>query len=199
MDFRKLVAAFQKLNEAERHVLHVMTVAGVATGHNAVERFSKAASWTDSQGRPLKENSLRPVLKRLEGEGLLQKASQGYEYYSVPELLQDYFIQDCVRAGWFDKYVDKSIPIATYFYSYYGEAYEIRELRKAFYTGDVSSFQQRLRASTSRVAGLLNPFSRDIYDKLLQEIQQLFLQSLVHLQITGTSTSSEALQRVRSA
>jgi hypothetical protein len=103
VDFRKLVAAFQKLNEAERHVLHVMTVAGVATGHNAVERFSKAASWTDSQGRPLKENSLRPVLKRLEGEGLLQKASQGYEYYSVPELLQDYFIQDCVRAGWFDK------------------------------------------------------------------------------------------------
>jgi hypothetical protein len=93
----------------------------------------------------------------------------------------------------------KSIPVSTYFYSYYGEAYEIRELRKAFYTGDVNSFQQRLRSSGNRVAGLLNPFSRDIYDKLPQEIQLLFLQSLVQLQITGTSSSSEALQRVRSA
>ena len=194
MDFRQLVAAFQNLNETERHVMHVLTTAGSASGVSNIERFSKAASWADSKQRPLKENSLRPVLKKLESQGLLKKASQGYEYYTVPEDLQDYVIQDCVRTGWFAKYVDSSIPIASYFYSYHGGAYEIRELRKAFYTGDVQSFKRCFRGKIARDAGLLTPFSRSIYDHLPQGIQLLFLEGMVQQQIMGISVSREALQ-----
>ena len=194
MDFRQLVAAFQNLNETERHVMHVLTTAGSASGVSNIERFSKAASWADSKQRPLKENSLRPVLKKLESQGLLKKASQGYEYYTVPEDLQDYVIQDCVRTGWFAKYVDSSIPIASYSYSYHGGAYEIRELRKAFYTGDVQSFKRCFRGKIARDAGLLTPFSRSIYDHLPQGIQLLFLEGMVQQQIMGISVSREALQ-----
>jgi hypothetical protein len=39
VDFRQLVAGFKKLNEIERHAMHVLTIANTESGATAIERF----------------------------------------------------------------------------------------------------------------------------------------------------------------
>ena len=193
MDFRQLVAAFQKLNETERHAMHVLTIANTESGALAIERFSKAVEWKDSKQRPLKDNSLRSVLKDLERKGLLTKA-KNYENYSVPHFLQDYVIQDCVSTGSFKKLSTGPKAIPSYFYTSHDETLAVRGLRIAFYTGDATSFQERFRFKTARAARLLTPFNRSIYDRLPKAVRLLYLQGMVQQQIMGVSSTSEALQ-----
>lgn len=193
MDFWQLVAAFQKLNETERHAMHVLAIANTESGALAIERFSKAVEWKDSKQRPLKDNSLRRVLKDLERKGLLTKA-KNYENYSVPHFLQDYVIQDCVSTGSFGKLSTGPKAVPSYFYTYHDETLAVRGLRIAFYTGDATSFQERFRFKTARAARLLTPFNRSIYDRLPNAAKLLYLQGTVQQQILGVSSSIEALQ-----
>jgi tetratricopeptide (TPR) repeat protein len=149
--------------------------------------------WRDSKQRPLKDNSLRSVLKDLERKGLLTKA-KNYENYSVPHLLQDFVIQDCVSTGWFEKFSTGPKAVSSYFYDYRDETLAVRGLRIAFYTADAKSFQERFRYKTALAARLLNPFNRSIYDRLPKAIKLLYLQGMVQQQIMGVSSTSEALQ-----
>ena len=170
-----LHAAYQKLNAAARHVIQICALSSRAVGRKEIVALSSKSGWKDRDGKQLTQATTRQIIDKLTDQNLLVCSS--YSYVSANGAVEDLALQDSIRQNWFDKLrntIDNEASSRGLFY--YRPSRYARDLRIAFYGGQVSDFQSLVKRSRQEdQVQLLDPFSRDLFDRLDPILQQMYL------------------------
>ena len=175
MSGESLHAAYQKLDAAAQHVIQICALSYQAVSRKQIVALSSKSGWTDRDGKQLTQATTRQIIDRLTDQNLLVYSS--YSYVSANGAVEDLALQDSIRQNWFDKLkstIDNENSSRGLFY--YRPSRYARDLRIAFYGGQVSDFRLLVKRSRHEdPVPLLDPFSRDLFDRLDPILQQMYL------------------------
>ncbi len=170
-----LHAAYQKLDAAARHVIQICALSPKVLGRKDIAALSNKSGWKDRNGKGLTQAATGQIIEKAQRQNLLVRSSYGS--VSVNNAVEDLVVQDSIRQDWFDKLKRVSDDPSAGRNSYsYGRRHFARDLRMAFYGGRVPEFQSLVsRAKYEAPVRLLDPFSRDIFDRLDPVLQEMYL------------------------
>lgn len=183
MTASKSQTTYRRLDPVNRFVMQIIAITdGTMTWH-AVHDLIKNCDWVKPTGGRLLNADLRTSIQSLEREGLLRPTPLG-TWNVAPEII-DEPVQDAIRAGHFEK-VAKAMQEAKLRRAYYGHDRrdEARDLRLAFYSGDVAAFRSgAYYPGYTERAHLLEPFALDIFRELDPELRRMYLLDVIPRQI----------------
>ena len=187
------IETYSQLSPAERHLAHLCALAGEALSPDALASLSRQTGWSDRKGNRMTQAAVRTSVSKLVRKEVLRKAS--YRDVLINPDIQDLAVQDSIREDWFGKlasHLQDKYPRSSYSYQ---TARITRDLRIAFYDGDVETFKSLVSNSTSpsRPASMLDPFSRDLYDRLDPILQEMYLIDVVPQMIVQGDGCRDAL------
>ncbi len=185
-----LHAHYARLDAKSRHVLQLCALSDESLSRKDLSALSSKSGWTDSKGKRLNKTSISPIVNKLLGQGFLVQGS--YSSTRVNPEIQDLAVQDSIRGDWFQTLSDVVVNGSSS--GYYSRARPTRDLRIAFYRGEVDIFRKYLRGKNrDRNIRLLDPFSRDIFDRLDPLLREMYLADVVPRMITNPDGSREVL------
>ena len=169
-----LHAAYQKLDAAARHVIQICALSPGAMNRQDIAALSRKSGWTDRNRKGLTPTAIGQIIEKL----LRQKLLVGSSYnLAANGAVEDLAVQDSIRQNWFDKL--RSVvqdPSAGRSYYSYRPGRHARDVRIAFYGGRVPEFQTLVKGHRyEEKVRLLDPFSRDIFDRLDPILQEMYL------------------------
>ncbi len=183
-----LAKNYARIDKTSRHLLQLCAISDESLNRDALTRFSNDSGWTDGSGNQLGKMTVKQMMETLVTRKLLVAGS--YNSVSINRAIQDLVIQDSVRDDWFQKLSE----IVTRRKMGYYRQNSARDLRIAFYRGDVAQVRHNLIGKQRDPAvKLLDPFSRDIFDRLDPILRQLYLADLVPRIIFNPQGSQDVL------
>ena len=170
-----LHAAYQKLDAAARHVIQICALSPKVLGRKDVAALSNKSGWKDRNGKGLTQAATGQIIDKASHQNLLVRSSYGS--VAVNGAVEDQAVQDSIRQNWFDKLrkvIDDQASSRSYYLS--TRTRFARDLRIAFYGNRVPEFQSLAnRAKYEAPVRLLDPFSRDIFDRLDPVLREMYL------------------------
>ncbi len=190
---KKLIAAYQKLNPAERHMVQLCAFAIRPLQRGDLAKFLAKAGWKDSAGKQYTQKAIGQIARTLEVAGMLQRAS--YDGVETANEIADLVMQDSIRRGQFDElrgiFEQKESRYGSYRYGY---GRRLPDLRIAFYAGEVSEFQSLLKGvGQYEEVRLFDPFSPDIFATLDPVLQQWYFTDRMPQIILSPAGDAEVL------
>ncbi len=186
----KLYARYARLDAKSRHVLQVCALTDEVLNRQDLTVLSSQSGWTDRSGKRLTKKDLGQLVDKLVRQDLLRKGA--YSNVRVNPDVQDLAVQDSIRGDWFETLCETIVSRRpTYAY---GRERTARDLRFAFYQGDVAAYRTHLRGKKrGQSIRLLDPFSRDIFDRLDPLLRELYLADAAPRAIAHPEGSQELL------
>ncbi len=189
------IAEYQNLDVTQQRLLQLCAFAGRALDRLAITRLFEECGWVDSSGKRLAQKAAGDLVGVLLRKGMLNRSS--YSGMAIADEFADLVMQDAIRRGQFDK-LRKATEEKKDRYSYYGYSHnpvrDGRDLRIAFYTGQVSEFESILKKATKYDdVGLFDPFGPDIFASLDPVLQQWYFLSRVPRIILSPADDAEVL------
>ncbi len=186
---QRLVKNYAQIDKASRHLLQLCAISDQSHNRDELLKLSNQSGWTDALGKPLAKTVVKQLMDLLVARELLLKAV--YSSVRINRAIQDSVIQDSVRDDWFSRI---SEAVKKNCDGYYRHDVSARDLRIAFYRGDVAHVRPKLIGKQRDPSvKLLDPFSRDIFDRLDPVLRQLYLADLVPRIIVNPQGSQELL------
>ncbi len=176
---KKLITAYQKLRPTERYMVQLCAFANRPLERRDLAQFLASAGLTDSAGKRFTQTAIGQIARKLEAASMLVRCS--YDGMQADGEIADLVMQDSIRRGQFDElrgiFEQPGSRYGSYRYDYSRLS---RNLRIAFYAGEVSEFQSFLKSfGHYKQVRLLDPFSADIFATLDPVLQQwLFTNSI---------------------
>ncbi|MBM4089832.1 MAG: hypothetical protein FJ276_10480, partial [Planctomycetes bacterium] len=185
--------AYRNLDAASRHVIQILALSDEAVALDRIVSLSSEVGWKKRSGASLSRLAVRRILEDLERQDLVVRSDYPYGFLANEDV-EDIAVQDSIRRDWFAslrRAVDTHRSERRY--SYRPERLA-RRLRVAFYTGQVSEFQAILKSARKQEdVRLLDPFSRDIYDRLDPVLREMYLVDVIPQFIIDPVGGKEAL------
>lgn len=211
MSKSKLQRAYRGLPVASQRLVQILALCDTKVRLATVIELLKLCGWADAPTKSgvITQALLKPQLQEAADRGLVDCASASMTSVSTARSSQDFAVQQAVLEGNFPRIVEaiqhrhNRLVSDSREYSASGHTLGAarRELRIAFYSGDVAGFEQarqrldRAQVSLSEI-GLLDPFNPSLYEQTPAELQQQILISGVShsiLTATGSAELTEAL------
>ncbi len=185
-----LCARYARLDAKSRHVLQLCALSDETLNRQDLAALSRKSGWTDTNGKRLAKTGIGPIVTKLLGQRFLVQGS--YSSVRVNPGVQDLAVQDSIRGDWFQTLSEVVVNEAAS--GYYRLDRPARDLRIAFYRGEVNTFRSYLRGKNcDRNIRLLDPFSRDIFDRLDPLLREMYLADVVPRIITNPDGNGEVL------
>ena len=185
-----LYASYTRLDAKSRHLLQLCALSDETLNRQNLAALSSKSGWTDTNGKRLTKTAIGQIVTKLLGRKFLVQGS--YSSVRVNPDIQDLAVQDSIRGDWFPTLSDVVVNKASS--SYYGRHRPTRDLRIAFYRGEVDTFRTYLRGKNrDQNIKLLDPFSRDIFDRLDPLLREMYLADVVPRIITNPDGSQDLL------
>jgi superfamily II DNA or RNA helicase len=201
--FRSAIETYASLSPVSRHLLQLCAVYYEGITHTNLIKLSNRVGWTDAAGKPLVFDQVKPDLNELVEARLLVQSGRSADLEVDPEV-KDFAVQEAIREGHFDAYAKavEADPMrrASLFYLHTYGAHHIRDMRIAFYRNDVKRFHQLSTlkplawVGPGETLGTLQPFNKDIFDRLDAVLQARFLAENADAAIVFGEGTAEALQ-----
>jgi superfamily II DNA or RNA helicase len=186
----KLCAIYTRLDAKSRHVLQLCALSDQAVNRGELSVLSSESGWKDRDGKRLTKTAMGPLVAKLLQRKFLVQGS--YSNVRVNPDIQDLAVQDSIRGEWFQTLSDVVVKRRSR-YSFRRDRPET-DLRIAFYRGDVDAFRSHLRGKNrDQNTKLLDPFSRDIFDRLDPLLREMYLADAVPRIITNPGDSQDVL------
>ncbi|MDZ7619837.1 MAG: hypothetical protein U1E05_22795, partial [Patescibacteria group bacterium] len=175
------IAEYQNLDVTQQRLLQLCAFAGRALDRLAITQLYDECGWVDSSGKRLTQKAAGDLVSVLLRKGMLNRSS--YSGMTIADEFADLAMQEAIRRGQFDK-LRKAAAEKKDRYSYYGYSHnpvrDWRDLRIAFYTGQVPEFESILkRVAKYDDVRLLDPFSQDVFASLDPALQQWYFVSKI--------------------
>ncbi len=184
-----LAKSIAKIDKNSRHLLQLCAIGDQPYNRDELTKLSNDSGWTDGLGKQLGKMTVKQLMETLVARKLLVPGS--YRSVGINPVVQDLVIQDSLRDDWFPKLSEVVTKAKA---GYYNRARPARDLRIAFYRGDVAHVRLNLIGKQRDPAvKLLDPFSRDIFDRLDPILRQLYLADLVPRIICNPQVSQDLL------
>ncbi|MFO7904090.1 MAG: hypothetical protein R6U98_15610, partial [Pirellulaceae bacterium] len=189
-----LIESYAKLAPVERHVAHLFALSGRTLRHRDLVSLSKQCGWSDRNGKHVTQPTVKRAVNKLIRNDVLQNSVYGGVHVN-PEV-EDLVVQDSIEEDWFDtliRHLQDASPRR--FYSGHATGRMSRDLRIAFYNGDVDTFKSLAPDADGLVtpASMLSPFNRDLYDRLDPVLQEMYLIDAMPRLIVGGAGSRDAV------
>jgi len=190
MPVDNLYASYARLDAKSRHVLQLCALSDESLNRRRLAALSSKSGWADRNGKRLLKKDIGSIFSKLLGQTFLVQGS--YSSIRANPDVQDLAVQDSIRGDWFQRLSDVVVKEASG--SYYRRDRPTRDLRIAFYRGEVDTFRTNLRGKNlGQHVRLLDPFSRDIFDRLDPLLQEMYLADIVPRIITNPDGNREVL------
>ncbi len=180
-----LTTKYRKLEAKTRHVVQLLAVSDLTMNRQDIASLSSRSGWKDSRGKSLTKTEIGELVNLLMNKAILLKGS--YSSVRVNPAVRDLAIQDSIRGDWFETLTQVVERKKATGYSYRNNT--ARDLRLAFYGNEVQSFKALTKGKVvDPNARLLDPFSRDIFDRLDPVLQEMYLADVVPRVIANPDT-----------
>ncbi len=183
-------ASYARLDQSSRRLLQLCAIFDSSIRRQDIATLYIESGCTGGNGKRLSKTDVDKTIVKLLKQKFLVTGSYGS--VRVDPDLQDMAVQDSIRDDSFQKLNDvvaKKRPR-----SYFHGDESTRNLRMAFYQGNVDEYRAHLRGkSRDSNVKLLNPFSRDIFDNLDPILRELYLADVVPRIIVNADGSRELL------
>ncbi len=190
MPANTLYARYARLDTKSRHVLQLYALSDETLSRRDLADLSSKSNWTDSSGKRLLKKDIGSIVHKLTRQQFLVQGS--YSSVRANPDVQDLAIQDSIRGDWFNALNDVITNRVSRSYDHRDQP--ARDLRIAFYQGEVGTVRANLRGKNlGQNVRLLDPFSRDIFDRLDPILREMYLVDIVPRIITSPDGSPEVL------
>ncbi|MFV2067073.1 MAG: DEAD/DEAH box helicase [Pirellulales bacterium] len=190
MPANNLYARYTRLDAPSRHVLQLFALSDEWLSRQDLAALSSRSGWTDTHGKRLTKTAIGPIIHKLLAKQFLIQGS--YSSVRANPVVQDLAVQDSIRGDWFSTLSDIVVNKASG--RYYRQERPARDLRIAFYRGEVDAFRSLLRGKNrDQNIRLLDPFNRDIFDRLDPLLREMYLTDVVPRIITNPDGNREVL------
>ena len=190
MPLSDLAARYRRLDAPSRHLVQLYAVCDEAMSRQEVLALSKQTGWTDGRGKPLTLTAAGQLVNSLQRKDLLVRGS--YSSVRVNASVRDLAIQDSIERESFEPLYQavKAQPTRPY----YRATRTTRNLRLAFYGGDVKTCQSLTKGKNlDPDARLLEPFNRDIFDRFDPILREMYLADILPRLIKEPSGDGQVL------
>ena len=174
-----LITAYRNLDDAERYMVQICAFSGRGLRRQELVHFYTSSGKKSFAGRRFTQKTMSEITRRLVAANILIRNSSGN--VQTTSQVADWVMQDAIRQGEFGElrriFDGKQNQGSYYSYSF---GRDVRDLRIAFYAGEVSEFQSTLNyIGPYEGPRFLDPFSPDIFASLDPVMQQwLFTNSI---------------------
>ncbi len=163
---------YPRLDAHSRHLLQVFALLDESTSRQDLAAISKNSGWADTSGKAPSKTTVSQTITKLLKQDFLLKGSYGGA--RINPRIQDLAVQDALHDDWFSMICRAITNWAAK--SYYRREQPQRDLRIAFYKGDVEKVQNLLRNQTlGQSVRVLDPFNRKIFEGLDPALQEIYL------------------------
>ena len=171
-----LHARYARLDAKSRHVLQLYALSDEALNRKDLAALSNKTGWTNRNGKRLTQTDVSTIVNKLLKQDFLVRGSYS-SIWANPDV-QDLAVQDSIRGDWFQTLSEVIVKEMSSIY--YRRDRPARDLRIAFYRGDVDNYRTFLRGKNRNLnVKLLDPFSRDIFDRLDPFLREMYLVDIV--------------------
>ena len=183
-------ASYTRLDQSSRRLLQLCAIYDSNISRRDFALLYIDSGCTGGNGKRLTKTDVEKTIAKLVKQKFLVTGSYGG--VCVDPDLQDMAIQDSIRDDSFQKL--NEIVAKKRSRSYFHGDESTRNLRMAFYQGNVDEYRAQLRGKSRNAnVKLLNPFSRDIFDNLDPILRELYLADVVPRIIVNAGGSQELL------
>ncbi len=190
MSVDDLCTLYPRLDAKSRHILQLCALSDTDLNGNNLAVLSRKSGWINAKKQQLSKASIDQVIKKLVRQEFL--VSTAYSSVRANPDVQDLAIQDSIRDEWFETLSE--IVVNEGPRHYYGVDRSSRDLRIAFYRGEVEAVRTFMRGkSRDQDVRVLYPFNRDIFDGLDPLLRQMYLADVVPRIIMNPAGGKEVL------
>ena len=176
---------YNNLTQSQRYYLQLFAVSVDTISRVDAAKAYKELGFLDTSGRPVTQTVVIGELVGLEKKGFLERGP--YSGFLIGVTFLDIAVQDALRGGTF-------AALAAYLrIKYRNYRPSLREIRIAFYTGEVVIFQRLRGDRSTRELRPLTPFNLEAFALVEASLQFWFLADTVRQVINGGLVDADAV------